>query len=317
MNSIEAEGSSSVSATKIIAAFAVIYIVWGSTFFFIRMAVQTMPVTVMGTLRFTLAGAIMLAWCFFNGERLWTLRNILPAFFTGLLLLYIGNGAVAWSEQFLASSLVAVFVASSPMWFVLLDYGKWKENFSSKKTIAGIVLGFAGILLLFSDNLTHIFSSASNDSKWAIMSLGVLTIGSVSWAAGSLYGKYKSTGFSGSLNAGWQMLAAGIAYAFTGMLRSDWSSFQWREVSPSGWGAIVYLVTMGSLLGYSAFVWLLSVRPATQVSTHAYVNPVIAVMLGVFFAGETITGKQIAGLAVILGGVLLVNLAKYMKSSNG
>lgn len=315
MNNSEGGGPSSVSATKIIAAFAVIYIVWGSTFFFIRMAVQTMPVTVMGTLRFTFAGIIMLSWCFFNGERLWTLKNILPAILTGLLLLYIGNGAVAWSEQFLASSLVAVFVASSPMWFVLLDYSKWKENFSSKRTIAGILLGFAGILLLFSDNLAHTFSSESKDNKWALLSLGVLTIGSMSWAAGSLYGKYKATGFSGSLNAGWQMLAAGIAYALTGMFRSDWSSFHWKDISPSGWGAIAYLVTMGSLLGYSAFVWLLSVKPATQVSTHAYVNPVIAVMLGVFFAGETITGKQLAGLAVILGGVLLVNLAKYMKSS--
>ena len=312
MNSLEGGGSSSVSAIKIIAAFAVIYIVWGSTFFFIRMAVQTMPVTVMGTLRFTLAGILMLCWCSFNGERLWTLRNILPAVLTGLLLLYIGNGAVAWSEQFLASSLVAVFVATSPMWFVILDYSKWKENFSSKKTIAGIVLGFAGILLLFSDNLIHTFSSESKGNKWAVLSLGVLTIGSVSWAAGSLYGKYKATGFSGSLNAGWQMLAAGIAYALTGMFRSDWSNFHWQDISPNGWGAIAYLVTMGSLLGYSAFVWLLSVRQPS--STHAYVNPVIAVVLGVYFAGETITGKQIAGLAVILGGVVLVNLAKYMRS---
>ena len=312
---MEDGSSSSVSATKIIAAFAVIYIVWGSTFFFIRMAIQTMPVTVMGTFRFCFAGTIMLCWCFFSGERLWGLKNILPAFFTGLLLLYIGNGAVAWSEQFLASSLVAVFVASSPMWFVLLDYRKWKENFSSKKTIAGLLLGFVGILLLFGDNLVRSFTAGSGDNKWALASLGVLTIGSVSWAAGSLYGKYKSTGFSGSLNAGWQMLAAGIAYAVTGMLRRDWNDFHWQDVPASGWSAIVYLVTMGSLVGYSAFVWLLRVRPATQVSTHAYVNPVIAVLLGVFFAGETINGKQIAGLAVILGGVLLVNLAKYMKSS--
>jgi len=269
----------------------------------------------MGTFRFCFAGIIMLCWCFFNGERLWVLKNMLPAFFTGLLLLYIGNGAVAWSEQFLASSLVAVFVASSPMWFVLLDYSKWKENFSSKKTIAGLLLGFVGIFLLFGDNLARSFTAGSGDNKWAALSLGVLTIGSVSWAAGSLYGKYNATGFSGSLNAGWQMLAAGIAYAVTGMQSRDWNNFHWQDVPASGWSAIVYLVTMGSLVGYSAFVWLLRVRPATQVSTHAYVNPVIAVLLGVFFAGETINGKQIAGLAVILGGVLLVNLAKYMKSS--
>lgn len=263
----------------------------------------------MGSLRFITAGIIMLCWCFLQKEKLWVWKDMLPAFFTGLLLLYIGNGAVAWSEQFLASSLVAVFIASSPVWFVLLDYTKWKENFSSSKTITGLILGFAGIILLFSDNLTHAFSSATN--KWELISLCVLTIGSIAWAGGSLYGKYKPTSFSGALNSGWQMMGAGLAYTITGIIRNDWIAVQWQQVPASAWAAIIYLVIMGSLVGYSSFVWLLKVRPATQVSTHAYVNPVVALLLGVFFANETITLKQIAGLAVILSGVLLVNLAKY------
>ena len=263
----------------------------------------------MGSLRFITAGIIMLCWCFLQKEKLWVWKDMLPAFFTGLLLLYIGNGAVAWSEQLLASSLVAVFIASSPVWFVLLDYTKWKENFSSSKTITGLILGFAGIILLFSDNLTHAFSSATN--KWELISLCVLTIGSIAWAGGSLYGKYKPTSFSGALNSGWQMMGAGLAYTITGIIRNDWIAVQWQQVPASAWAAIIYLVIMGSLVGYSSFVWLLKVRPAMQVSTHAYVNPVVAVLLGVFFANETITLKQITGLAVILSGVLLVNLAKY------
>lgn len=299
------------STANIIAAFAVIYIVWGSTYFFIQIAVHNMPVTVMGTLRFTTAGLLMLGWCFFSKEKIFVWRDMLSAFFTGILLLYIGNGAVAWSEQFIASSLVAVFIASSPVWFVILDYRRWRENFANRFTIAGILLGFAGIIFLFGENLQNALSAHAN--KWEILSLGVLTIGSISWAAGSLYGKYKPTSFSGASNSGWQMLGAGLAYGITGLIRKDWDQFDYHNVPASAWGAIIYLVTMGSLVGYSAFVWLLKVRPAAQVSTHAYVNPVVAVLLGVFFANEKITSIQLIGLAVILSGVLLVNLAKYRK----
>ncbi|MFT3950239.1 MAG: EamA family transporter [Agriterribacter sp.] len=299
------------SITKVIAAFAVIYIVWGSTYFFIQIAVHHMPVTVMGTFRFITAALLMLGWCVFNKEKIFVWRDIRSAFFTGLLLLFIGNGAVAWSEQYLASSLVAVFIASSPVWFVVLDYSKWRENFANRLTILGILLGFAGIFFLFGENLQQALSATAN--KWELVSLGALTIGSISWAAGSLYGKYKPTSFSGALNSGWQMMGAGLAYAITGLLRHDWDKFNFRAVAPSGWGAILYLVTMGSLVGYSSYVWLLKVRPATQVSTHAYVNPVVAVLLGVFFANEKITPIQLTGLTIILGGVLLVNLAKNRK----
>lgn len=299
------------SAIKIIAAFAAIYIIWGSTYFFIRMAIQSLPVTVMGSFRFTTAGLLMLCWLGSKGERLWIRKDILPAFLSGLLLLFVGNGAVAWSEQFLASSVVAVFIASSPIWFVLLDYGKWKENFSSRYTIAGLLVGFIGIILLFRENLSHALSDTGN--KWEVISIIVLLIGSISWAAGSLYAKYKSTGFSGSLNAAWQMIGAGLAYAITGFLKQDWQHISWGEVTTSSWLAVLYLVTMGSLVGYSAYVWLLKMRPATQVSTHSYVNPVVAVLLGVFFAGEKISILQITGLAIILAGVLMVNIAKYRK----
>ncbi|MGN6495353.1 MAG: EamA family transporter [Agriterribacter sp.] len=310
----EMEGASSqASATKVIVAFAVVYIVWGSTYFFIHLAIETMPVTIMGALRFLIAGVLMLGWCALQREPLFRKKDILPAFFTGLLLLFVGNGAVAWSEQFLASSLVAVFIASSPMWFVLLDYSQWKNNFSSRNTLIGIIMGFVGIVLLFGNNLSNAFSS-SGINKWEMLSFGVLTIGAISWAAGSLYSKYRPTGFSGALNSGWQMMGAGLAFAITAWIRNDWNDFHPQQVSASGWLSIVYLVTMGSLVGYSSFVWLLKVRPAAQVSTHAYVNPVVAVLLGFLFANETITSFQVAGLAVILGGVLLVNLAKYRKA---
>lgn len=300
-----------ISPVKVIAGFAVIYIVWGSTYFFIQIAVHNMPVTVMGTFRFITAALLMLSWSIIHKEKIFVWKDILTAFFTGVLLLYIGNGAVAWSEQFIASSLVAVFIASSPVWFVILDYSKWRENFTNRLTIAGILLGFAGIIFLFGENLQKALSVNAN--KWEVISLGALTIGSISWAAGSLYGKYKPTSFSGTSNSGWQMMGAGLAYTITGLVRGDWNNFNYHNVSSSAWASVIYLITMGSLVGYSSYVWLLKVRPATQVSTHAYVNPVVAVLLGMFFADEKITLVQLVGLAVILSGVLLVNLAKNRK----
>ena len=141
--------------------------------------------------------------------------------------------------------------------------------------------------------------------------LAVLVVASISWAAGSLYSKYKAVGNSNAVNSGWQMMVAGLVFVGCSAATGEFEHFRLREVPPSAWWAITYLVTLGSLLGYSAFTWLLQVRPATQVSTHAYVNPVVAVLLGVFFGGEKLTWLQLAGLMVILASVLLINLAKY------
>ena len=141
--------------------------------------------------------------------------------------------------------------------------------------------------------------------------LAMLVVASISWAAGSLYSKYKAAGNSNSVNAGWQMMIAGIAFVVCSVVSGEFGHFRPGDVPMSAWLAVVYLVTLGSLLGYSAFTWLLQVRPATQVSTHAYVNPVVAVLLGVLFGGEKLSLVQIMGLFVILSSVLLINLAKY------
>lgn len=327
-----------VSTLKVITAFAIVYIVWGSTYFFIQMAVLHIPPMLVGCLRFLIAGILMLVWCQVTGERVFTWKVMRPAIVSGLLLLFFGNGALIWSEQYLPSSLAAILLASGPIWFVLLDRSKWKENFSSKETIIGLLVGFAGVILLFGEQLFHSLSGAgatgagvsagagavqasgaaaaagaghTGGTNWQVVAMLVLLMGSISWASGSLYAKYRSTGNSNSVNAGWQMLAAGVAFIPASLISGEWAHFHWQTVPMSSWLAVFYLVTMGSLAGYSAFVWLLQVRSATQVSTHAYVNPVVAVLLGVFFADEKMSPMQLLGLAIILISVLLINLAKY------
>lgn len=295
---------------KVAAAFAIVYLAWGGTYFFIRLSVEHIPPMLVGAMRYVISGVLMLLWCLFTKEKIFSWRVIRPAVVSGLLLLVGGNGLLIWAEQYIPSSLAAILLASGPIWFVVLDRGKWRENFQSKATIAGLIVGSVGVLLLFGQKLRDEAGAGGGGSK-EMAALAMLVIASVSWAAGSLYSKYKAAGNPNSLNAGWQMMVAGIAFVICSAVSGEFGQFHPAAVPVSAWLSIVYLVTLGSLLGYSAFTWLLQVRPATQVSTHAYVNPVVAVLLGVFFGGERLTTIQFAGLVVILLSVLLINLAKY------
>jgi drug/metabolite transporter (DMT)-like permease len=292
----------------VVIAFATVYLVWGSTYFFIQQAVKHIPVFMLGAMRFIVAGAVLLAWSAIRGEKIFNWPQIKAAAVSGLLMLFIGNGAVIWAEQSLSSSLVAVLVSSAPIWFVVLDQPKWKENLTNRSTVLGLIIGFIGVILLFSEQTSKALGDGNGSQ---IIGLVILILGAMSWAGGSLYSKYKSAGGSATVNTAWQMLAAGIVFVPGSFLNNEWSGFNWQAVTTSSWLSLLYLITMGSLAAFSAYVWLLQVRPATQVSTYAYVNPVVAVLLGVLFANEHMTLLQIAGLAVILLSVLLINLAKY------
>lgn len=299
------------SKLMVIIAFATVYLVWGSTYFFIRIAIEHVPPLLMAGIRFLAAGLLLMSWCAIRGERIFDWQAIRPAFVSGLLLLFIGNGAVVWVEQYLPSSLVAVLVSSAPIWFVVLDKPLWKQNFGSRSTLAGLVTGFLGVLLLFSQQAGTV--TVSHD-KIQLISLVLLVIAAMSWAGGSLYSKYNAKG-AVSVNTAWQMLSAGVLFIPGSLISGEQQNFNWAAVPISSWLAVTYLIFMGSLAAYSAYVWLLQVRPATQVSTYGYVNPVVAVLLGYFFADEKLSMMQLAGLAVILISVLLINLAKYRKKA--
>ncbi|SDP47956.1 Permease of the drug/metabolite transporter (DMT) superfamily [Mucilaginibacter sp. OK268] len=301
----------SASPLMVIIAFATVYIVWGSTYFFIKMAVDGFPPMLLGALRFLTAGILLLTWCKIKGEQIFIKRNIIHAAVTGFLLLVIGNGAVIWVEQTLPSAMVAIMVSSAPIWFVLFDKQNWRVNFKSTSTIVGLVIGFAGVVLLFSEQIRGLFDSSVGLSKLPGMLL--LLIGAMSWASGSLYSKYNNTQGSASVNTAWQMLAAGFIFLPSSFFNHEVQNLQWQNIPTHSWLALLYLIVFGSIAAFSAYVWLLQVRPATQVSTYAYVNPVIAVILGVLFAHESITLLQVGGLVIILGSVLLINLSKYRK----
>jgi drug/metabolite transporter (DMT)-like permease len=301
------------SSAMVILAFATVYIVWGSTYFFIQEALHGFPPLLLGALRYFAAGILLMTWCVIKGEKIFVKRDMINAAVVGFLLLFIGNGIVIWVEQTIPSAMAAIMVSSAPLWFVLLDKQKWSVNFRSRRTIAGLVLGFIGVILLFSEPLKHAFSVIGGVEE--IVGLLLLTVGVIAWSGGSLYSKHHPPSVSGTVNTAWQMLFAGIAFLPGTFIRGELNIVQWSEIPFNAWFAAAYLVVMGSIAAYSAYVWLLQVRPATQVSTYAYVNPIVAVLLGVVFANEQINAPQIIGLAIILGSVLLINLSNYVKKS--
>lgn len=309
MNPSDKKGASGL---LIIIAFATVYIVWGSTYFFILKALNDFPPMMLGGLRFIIAGLLMLIWCIIKGEKLFVLEDIKHGAISGVLMLFIGTGVVIWVEQYLASALVAILVSAAPLWFVLLDKPKWKENFTSKSTIAGLIFGFIGIILLFKEEINSVFNGISDFTE--ISSMLLLMFGSLSWAAGSIYSKYKAKSGSNTVNVAWQIIAAAVPFIILSFILGEPQRMHWQTVTTAGWFSLLYLIFFGSIAAYTAYVWLLQVCPATQVSTYAYVNPLVAVLLGVFFASEKISILQILGLVIILVSVLLINLAKYRNS---
>jgi drug/metabolite transporter (DMT)-like permease len=213
---------------------------------------------------------------------------------------------VAWVEQYISSGLAAIIVATTALWFVVLDKRQWKYNFSHKLIIIGLLVGFAGVCILFADKRSLDFSG----NKMKLISFFIMLGGAISWATGSLFLKYKATKGSTMMKAAIQMIAAGLAFFIVSIIHGEFQHTQWHNISQSSVIAIIYLIVVGSLVGYMSYVWLLSVRSAALVGTYAYVNPVVAVFLGWLIAGEPIVTRQIIALAVILGGVILVTLAK-------
>ena len=298
-----------VPQSWVIAAFAAIYLIWGSTYIAIVFAIRDIPPLIMAGTRFLAAGLILYTFSRIRGESTPSFHSIRKISVGGILMLFFGTGSVAWVEQYIPSGLAAIVVAVVPLWFVLFDKRNWKTNFSSKWIISGLLIGFIGVILLVADK----GSFDLNGDRMKIVSFFVLVFGNICWAIGSLYSKYQTIEGSTGMKVSIQMITAGVASIVAGVISGEHHHIDWMNISRDSLLALLYLITVGSLIGYLAYVWLLSVRPPTLVGTYAYVNPVVAVFLGWLLVGETITRQQVIALFVILSGVVLVQFAKPKK----
>lgn len=294
----------------VVAAFAAIYLIWGSTYLAIRFAVETIPPFLLGGARFLLAGGVLYAWLRLKGVPMSAGFHWRNAAVVGVLLLGFGNGGVNWAEQKVPSGLTALIIAVTPVWFALLDWLRPRGARPSVQTVIGIVVGFAGVGLLVGG--PEIFHRNAIDPA----GVAALMIASVAWASGSLYARYTPKPESPLMAGAMQMLAGGGVLLIAGILRGETARFEWPEVSLRSAWAFAYLAVIGSLVGYTAFSWLLKVSTPARISTYAYVNPVIAVFLGWAIGGETLTARMAWAAAVIVLGVVIITTRRAPLSTS-
>jgi len=271
-------------------ALATVYVVWGSTYLGIAVGIRTMPPFTMLAVRFLVAGALLYVWARRRAPGRPSARQWLAATMSGGLLLLVGTGGVAWAEQRVASGVVALVVAVVPLWLALLD-----RQPLSWRALLGLAVGFGGVALLVGPG-THF--------SWVAFAVVFTSLG---WAAGSLYSRTAPQPAEPLLGAAMQMLAGGALLALVGAASGELGHI--RSPSFASVGAIAYLVVAGSLIGFTAYTWLLRNARTSLVGTYAFVNPVVAVLLGWAFNGEALTLRTLVAGTVITTGVALIVLA--------
>jgi len=288
----------------LIAAFAAVYIFWGSTYLAIKYAIETLPPFLMAGARFVFAGSILLIWARFSADyERPTTAHWRTSFIVGTLLLLGGNGGVVFAEHHISSSLAALLVATEPFWIVLLSWLWLKKSRPNLKVALGLAIGFFGVWFLIDGQNAD---GAANSGSMQFFGTIVVMAAAFSWATGSIYGLRAPVPKSSLQTAGMQMFAGGLVLLFVSLILGEWSSFNIAEVSGNSWFGLVYLIVFGSLIGFTAYSWLLKNAQPTMVATYAYVNPVIAVLLGWLIAGESFTGQMLIGAGVIVGSVVLI-----------
>jgi drug/metabolite transporter (DMT)-like permease len=285
---------------KIVLAFLAVYLCWGMTYLAMRIAVRDLPPHLMSGARFLLAGIVLYLWSRSRGDPAPRASEWGAAAVVGAFLLLGGNATVAWSEQQVPSGLAAVLIAVVPIWMVAFEWARGGPR-PGKRVAAGLLLGLAGVGLLVAPNGD---SSTQVDPVGAVM----LVLASASWAWGSVISKSAPLPKSPFLATSMEMLAGGILILLTAALAGQFHHFKPAEVSTDAVLAWLFLVIFGSLVGFTAYIWLLGVTSIAKVGTYAYVNPIVAVFLGWAILGEPITARTLMAALVILIGVALVNI---------
>ncbi len=295
---------------RVIIAFAALYVIWGSTYLGIRCAIETIPPFLMAGARFVLAGVIMyaIAWSQGIGKSSWA--NWRTSLIIGGCLLLAGNGGVTISEEYIDSGLAALIVAIVPIYIVLLG---WMTGMAPKPTPImwlALVGGFVGVGILFGPALHF----SSNEARHPAIGISILLVSSFIWSVGSLYSRVAKHAASPFLTAAQQMLCGGMLLLFVGIATGELRRLHPGSISMLSVGSFIYLVIIGAVVGYTAYIWLLRHCEPAKVATYAYVNPIVAVLLGTLFAGETVTMRTLIAAALIIGSVALVITAQQLRS---
>lgn len=292
---------------QLILAFASVYLIWGSTYLAIKFAIETIPPFLMAGVRFLTSGAILYGWARARGAQRPSRVHWKSAAIVGVLLLLGGNGGVVWAEQRVPSGIAALIVAIVPVWIAIMEWMHPGGKKPGWQVTAGLAAGTLGLLLLASPG------EAALGARVDLIGAAVLVVATLSWATGSLKAKHSPLPESPLLATGMEMLMGGAALVLLGMGTGELGQVNVAGMSQKSLLSLVYLTTFGSLIGFTAYVWLLRVGSPTRAATYAYVNPVVAVFLGWLLAGEAITPRTILATLVIVGGVVLITSAGMRK----
>ncbi len=287
-----------------VLAFATVYLVWGSTYLAIRVAVGSMPPFALAAVRFALAGSLLFAFLRLRGSAWPNRRQWRDAFVSGAFLLLGGNGLVTWAEQTVPSSLTALLIGAGPVFVVLVEWAWPGGRRPTLVTFCAMLLGFVGVAWLAAPWETDGAGAADPAGVAAIL------LACVSWAVGSIYGRHVRDPAPPFVAAAAQMLAGSVSLALVAGVRGEFGAWDLSATTSTSWLAFAYLVLVGSLAGYSAFVWLVKHSTAARTATYAYVNPIVAVFLGWLLLDERVDARTLAASAVILSAVAMVTLGK-------
>lgn len=290
--------------TRIVLAFAAVYVIWGSTYLFIKYAIESIPPFMMGAARFTAAGALLYTLARWRGAKTPDRYDWRSAAVTGVLMLGVGNGAVMWAELTVPTGIVALIVSTTPIWIVVLDWLRPRGVRPRLPVIAGLALGLVGMIVLIGPRA--IVGEGHVDEIGVL----ILLMGSLGWALGTMLSKGSKRSSAPLAYAALQMIAAGMAMAVTSVVIGEPSRLAPSEVSLRAILSWVYLMLAGSIIGYTAYIYLLGQVSAAKAATYAYVNPIIAVLLGWAFLREPIGARTLVAAAIIIGGVAIITLSQ-------
>ncbi len=287
--------------TKIWTALIALYIVWGSTYLAIRFGVETIPPFLLAGFRFLISGLLLIVWRRSTGDPLPTLRQWRSTAIIGTLLLLGGNGFLSFAEQRVPSGISALLIGTVPLWMVLIEALRPGGAKPGVRAVLGLLVGFGGIFLLVGP------AEMSKGGGFDLMGIGVLLVASLLWAAGSIYARTAELPSSSLMATGAEMLCGSVSLFLFASLVGEWPSFHPAAVSIRSWLGLAYLIGFGSLIGFVAYGWLLKHAPVSLVATYAYVNPLVAILLGNLFAQEQLNARILAAAGIIIGSVLLIN----------
>jgi drug/metabolite transporter (DMT)-like permease len=284
-------------------AWAAVCVIWGTTYLGIRISLETMPPMVMAGLRWTVAGGFLAAYMTSRGERLPRPADWASPALLGFLMLVLGNGCLVWAELYVPSGLAAVLVASSPFWMAGVE-ALWPDGERmTRRTAAGLVLGFLGIVVLIWPALAQ----GGTAGRGFVLGVIALQIACMGWSLGSSYSKRHGRSQNVFSATAAQMLAGGVMLLVLGTIRGEWAALGFSTRSAVAFG---YLTTIGAIGGFVAYTYALRHLPVSLVSLYAYINPIIAVALGVAVLGEPFTSRMALAAAFVFGGVAIVRTSR-------